>query len=157
MTTCHMPHAIVKNVPPPHTDQTCSNKNIPLLRGIIVNRTYGTHKNLHISLFFPTIFGHIYYGPPQYYFCSTYYSSTRMHRGRCKLSTSPLPPTLFLKTKNASRGGSDAIDRALMLHASLDPTTVQPFERSGQSLPPRHMRHQARTLEATITNKQKNA
>ena len=41
--------------------------NIPsviLSRETIVNRTYGTHKNLHISLFFQTIFGPIYYGPP---------------------------------------------------------------------------------------------
>ena len=35
-----------------------------LLRGIIVNRTYGTHKNLHIYVFSLTIFGPIYYGPP---------------------------------------------------------------------------------------------
>ena len=35
-----------------------------LLRGIIVNRTYGTHKNLYISVFLLTIFGPIYYGPP---------------------------------------------------------------------------------------------
>ena len=35
-----------------------------LLRGIMVNRTYGTHKNLYISLFSLTIFGPIYYGPP---------------------------------------------------------------------------------------------
>ena len=35
-----------------------------LLRGTIVNRTYGTHKNLYIHLFSPTIFGPIYYGPP---------------------------------------------------------------------------------------------
>ena len=35
------------------------------LRGPIVNRTYGTHKNLpiYISLFLPTVFGPIYYGP----------------------------------------------------------------------------------------------
>ena len=35
-----------------------------LLRGIIVNRIYGTHKNLYIHLFSLTIFGPIYYGPP---------------------------------------------------------------------------------------------
>ena len=35
-----------------------------LSRGTIVNRTYGTHKNLYIFLFSPTIFGPIYYGPP---------------------------------------------------------------------------------------------
>ena len=35
-----------------------------LLRGVIVNRAYGTHKNLHIYLFLLTIFGPIYYGPP---------------------------------------------------------------------------------------------
>ena len=35
-----------------------------ILRGTIVNRTYGTHKNLHIYLFLPTTFGPIYYGPP---------------------------------------------------------------------------------------------
>ena len=32
--------------------------------GGIVNRTYGTLKNLYIYLFFPTIFGPVYYGPP---------------------------------------------------------------------------------------------
>ena len=37
---------------------------ILLLRGIIVNRTYGIHKNLFISPFSPTIFGPINYGPP---------------------------------------------------------------------------------------------
>ena len=35
-----------------------------LLRGVIVNRIYGTHKNLYIYLFLITIFGPIYYGPP---------------------------------------------------------------------------------------------
>ena len=35
-----------------------------LLRGAIVNRTYGTHKNLYISLFLQTIYDPIYYGPP---------------------------------------------------------------------------------------------
>ena len=41
---------------------------ILLLRGTIpvVNRTYGTHKNLNTSLFLLTIFGPIYCGPPQY-------------------------------------------------------------------------------------------
>ena len=39
-------------------------KNI--LRGTILNRTYGRHKNLHISLFLPTRFGPIYYGPRLY-------------------------------------------------------------------------------------------
>ena len=32
--------------------------------GITVNRTYGTHKNLYIHLFFRAIFGPIYDGPP---------------------------------------------------------------------------------------------
>ena len=40
----------------------------PLLRRTIVNRTYGTHKNLDIYLFLLTMFGptgrSIYYGPP---------------------------------------------------------------------------------------------
>ena len=35
-----------------------------LLRGTIVNRTCGIHKNLYISPFLPTIFGPINYGPP---------------------------------------------------------------------------------------------
>ena len=40
-------------------------KNILLiLRGTIVNRTYGTHKNLCIYLFLLTIFGSRCYGPP---------------------------------------------------------------------------------------------
>ena len=37
---------------------------VVLLRGTILNRTYGLHKNLYISLFLLTIFGPIYYGPP---------------------------------------------------------------------------------------------
>ena len=36
-----------------------------LLRGTILKKTYGTHKSLHISIFFPTIFGPIYYAPPR--------------------------------------------------------------------------------------------
>ena len=35
-----------------------------LLRGTIVSRTYGTQKNLYISLFLLAIFGPIYYDPP---------------------------------------------------------------------------------------------
>ena len=35
-----------------------------LLRGTILNRTYGIDKNLHIYLFLLTIFGPNYYGPP---------------------------------------------------------------------------------------------
>ena len=35
-----------------------------LLRGTIVNRTYGTHKNLYIFIFLLTMFGSIYFGPP---------------------------------------------------------------------------------------------
>ena len=35
-----------------------------LLLGTAVNRTYGEDKNLCISLFLPTIFCPIYYGPP---------------------------------------------------------------------------------------------
>ena len=35
-----------------------------LLRGTIVNRTYGIHKNHDISPFLLTIFGPITYGPP---------------------------------------------------------------------------------------------
>ena len=34
------------------------------LRGTILNRIYGAHKNLYISLFLLTVFGPIYYGPP---------------------------------------------------------------------------------------------
>ena len=36
------------------------------IRGTIENRTYGTHKNLYISLFLRTIFGPVYYDPPYY-------------------------------------------------------------------------------------------
>ena len=35
-----------------------------VLRGAIVNRTYGIHKNLYIQPFLPTLFGPINYGPP---------------------------------------------------------------------------------------------
>ena len=34
-----------------------------ILRGTLVNRTYGGNKNLYIYLFLPTIFGPIYYRP----------------------------------------------------------------------------------------------
>ena len=37
-----------------------------LLRATTLNRTYGTHKHLHISLFVRTIFGPFYCGPPFY-------------------------------------------------------------------------------------------
>ena len=37
---------------------------VPLLRGTIVNRTYGIDKNLNIPPFLLTIFGPINYGPP---------------------------------------------------------------------------------------------
>ena len=36
-----------------------------LLRGTIVNRTYGTNKNLYVYSFSRTIFGPVYYGPPK--------------------------------------------------------------------------------------------
>ena len=36
-----------------------------LLRGTIVNMTYGTGKNPNIFLFLPTIISPIYYGPPK--------------------------------------------------------------------------------------------
>ena len=42
-----------------------------VLRGTILNRTYGVHKILCMSLFIRTIFGPIYYGPPQYLSMST--------------------------------------------------------------------------------------
>ena len=35
----------------------------PLLRGTLLNRTYGLYKNLYISLFLLTIFGPVYYDP----------------------------------------------------------------------------------------------
>ena len=38
-----------------------------LLREAILNRTYGTNKNLHISLFLLTISGPVYYAPPKKY------------------------------------------------------------------------------------------
>ena len=40
------------------------NSQKPTISGAIVNRTYGTHKNLYIYLILLTIFGPIYYGPP---------------------------------------------------------------------------------------------
>ena len=35
-----------------------------LIRGTLVNRTYGGHKNLYIHIFLLTIFGPVYYRPP---------------------------------------------------------------------------------------------
>ena len=37
---------------------------VRLLRGTIVNRTYGKRRNLSIYLLLLTVFGPIYYGPP---------------------------------------------------------------------------------------------
>ena len=37
---------------------------VALLRGAIVNRTYGTHKNLSISLFLQTVYGPVYSRSP---------------------------------------------------------------------------------------------
>ena len=37
---------------------------VVVLRGTIVNRTYGIHKNLYIKPFLLAIFGPINYGPP---------------------------------------------------------------------------------------------
>ena len=42
--------------------------HIQVLRWTIVNRTYGPHKSLYISLFLLTILGLINYGPPIAYF-----------------------------------------------------------------------------------------
>ena len=42
----------------------CRTGRTLLITGVILNRTYDTHKNLHISLFLLEIFGPIYYGPP---------------------------------------------------------------------------------------------
>ena len=41
-----------------------------LLRGTIVNRTYGIHKNQYICLLLRTTLGPVHHGPPQYY-CSS--------------------------------------------------------------------------------------
>ena len=41
-----------------------NDSSMSYLRGTLVNRTYGDHKNLYIHLFLPTIFGPIYYLPP---------------------------------------------------------------------------------------------
>ena len=41
---------------PDHADCAAATLKYELLRGTIVNRTYGTHKNLNISLFLLTIF-----------------------------------------------------------------------------------------------------
>ena len=40
--------------------------NIILLRGTILNRTYGPYKNVYVLIFLPTIVGPIYYVPPYY-------------------------------------------------------------------------------------------
>ena len=44
--------------------EPCILHDLVLLRGAIVNRTYGIYKNLYISPFLLTIFGPINYGPP---------------------------------------------------------------------------------------------
>ena len=43
---------------------TSDYKDTKLLRGTLVNRTYGMHEDLYISPFLQTIFGPINYGPP---------------------------------------------------------------------------------------------
>ena len=48
----------------PVTGSDDNNYLVYLLRGAILNRMYGTDKNLYIFLFLPTVFGLSYYGPP---------------------------------------------------------------------------------------------
>ena len=61
-------HIFVKNVYSRNTVGFPSvapiHATILLVRGTIINRTYGTYTNLYISLFLLNIFGPIYYGPP---------------------------------------------------------------------------------------------
>ena len=45
-------------------DAAVRNNEIILLRGTLVNRTYGVHKNLYIKPFLLTIFGPVNYAPP---------------------------------------------------------------------------------------------
>ena len=47
-----------------HPYASSLHKRFLVLRGTLVNRTYGGHKNLHIYLFLLTIFGPTYYRPP---------------------------------------------------------------------------------------------
>ena len=49
---------------PSHPDIGAGGSENELLRGAIVNRTYGIHKTLYISPFLLTTFGPINYGPP---------------------------------------------------------------------------------------------
>ena len=59
MSTPHH-HPLVRGKSAPSSPQgVCC--LITLVRGAVVNRTYGTHKNLYISLFLRATFGHIYY------------------------------------------------------------------------------------------------
>ena len=46
-----------------HYHMLGNNSKHHYLRGTLVNRTYGGHKNLYNLLFLPTIFGPIYYSP----------------------------------------------------------------------------------------------
>ena len=66
---CRMTAAMhdMSTPPPPHLPslQDVQLHPIPrLLRETIVNRIYGTHKNLYIPLSLLTTFASIYYGPP---------------------------------------------------------------------------------------------
>ena len=47
-----------------HLSTKTHTRYLVLLRGTILNRTYGAHKNLYISLFLTTIFGPINNGSP---------------------------------------------------------------------------------------------
>ena len=44
-------------------DKSGARKRTTVLRGTTLNRTYGTHKNLYISLILLAVCGPIYYGP----------------------------------------------------------------------------------------------
>ena len=57
-----MPLLYVSPVEKAPEDSPCW--RLMLLRGAIFIKTYGTHKNLYVSMFSRTIFGPIYYGPP---------------------------------------------------------------------------------------------
>ena len=65
-------HAVVTGRDHPFSPLTrtclgiCRAEDLLLLRGAILYRTYRAHKKIHISLFLPTIFGHIFTMVPRY-------------------------------------------------------------------------------------------
>ena len=79
----------------------------------VENRTYGTYKNLYISLFLPTIFGPNYYDPAQYTWNTLKYdtSSYQVRYTRCERAPIRVKKPRARKINKKSRGVSKIVLR----------------------------------------------